>query len=77
MIPSNDNQLGRRPTISVESGDGDMQGLFLVCLVEPGTTEPIDTRIFESKDDAFAFARELMTAYPLSAFQDETEGDDK
>jgi hypothetical protein len=74
MIPSNDNHPSRRRTITVEAGDCDLLGLYLTCLIEDGSADPIDAMIFGSRDDAYDFALVLMRAHPEAVFDDQTGG---
>lgn len=76
MIPSNDNHPAGPLTITIESGDGDMQGLYLACMMA-GASEPISVEIFGSKDEAYDFARDLLNANPQATFKDLTEGGDR
>jgi len=72
MIPSNDNSGGL--TITIESGDGEMAGLYLACLTQAGTPEPIKAEIFGTKGEAFDFARDLMRSNPHAILVDCTDG---
>jgi hypothetical protein len=76
-MPSNDNHLPRNLTITVERGDGELEELYLTCLMEQGVSEPIVAEIFGSKDEAYDFACALMKANPKAPFKDLTAGGDQ
>mgnify|MGYP001055554698 CR=1 FL=1 len=75
MTTGNDNRQDRSYTITVErwNDPGDLNGCYLVSLIEAGRAESIDGGIFGSKDEAYDFARDLMKTYPSAVFHDQSE----
>lgn len=73
-MTSNDNQQTHRNTITVERWDdpGDLNGCYLVSLLQSGTPEPIDARVCGSRNEAFDYARQIMQVYPNALFDDQS-----
>lgn len=74
MTSGNDNSPSRRHTITVErwDDDGDLNGSYLVALRVSGEADPIDARICATKDEAYDYARQIMTAHPSAVFHDKS-----